>query len=53
MEYYKYIIITPEDIDDWYGKKIKTNESQSTRRKRRQQFRDNMFLPNLTYCCYI
>ena len=53
MECYKYIIITPEDIDDWYGKKIKTNESQSTCRKRRQRFRDNMFFPNLTYCCYI
>ena len=53
IEYYKHIIVSPDDIDKWMSNKIKPDESNVAKRKRRQRFRDNMIFPNLSYASYL
>ena len=53
IEYYEYIIITSQDIDQWCFNKIAANKTAFTSGKRHQQFRDKMSSPGISYSCYL
>ena len=53
INFYQYIIISPEDIEKWYGSKISSNESANASNTRRGRFKKNMVFPNLSYSFYL
>ena len=49
INYYEYLTITAEDVNEWCSDKILSNETAAASRKRRQQFRENMIFPCISY----
>ena len=53
MNYYKYLIITAEDVDEWCSDKISTNESFEAGRQRRQRYRKKIMFLGISCSFYM
>ena len=53
MNFFEYLIITADDIDEWCLDRGHNNESPQLAYARRKKFRVNMIFPGMSYSYYM